>query len=123
MTGITKLKINTTDIMLNVKKKASFFNDVVQRTILHIQKNKHNDILGISEVNSCIDSLGLLSKQILEVIVLCSVTNNDSDGLINKLQLINNELSGLLRIYGTDSLDDLLLICFGGDIKTSDDPL
>ena len=119
MTGIAKQKIHTNDIMLNVKKKAGFFNDVVQRTILHIQKNKHNDILGISEVNSCIDSLGLLSKQILEVF---DATNSDSDELINKLQLINNELSGLLRIYGTDNLDDLLLICFGGDIKSSDDP-
>jgi ATP-dependent Lon protease len=116
----TNPKIHTTDIMLIVKKKADFFNDVVQRTILHVQRNKQFDILGISEVNSCIDSLGLISKQILEVIESSSV-NNDSDELINKLQLINNELSGLLRIYGTDSLDDLLLICFGGDIKPSDD--
>ena len=33
------------------------------------------------------------------------------------MQLINNELSSLLKNYGTESLEDLLLICFGNNNK------
>jgi endopeptidase La len=32
------------------------------------------------------------------------------------MQEMNNDLSSILKIYGTDSLDDLLCICFGGSV-------
>jgi Fe2+ transport system protein B len=89
--------------------------DVIQKTIIHVQKNKFLDILGISDVNTCIERLGDLSKKIQEV----SENKTNTDVLINNLQQINNELSSLLKSYGTDSLDDLLLICFGNNSKIS----
>ena len=95
-----------------VEKKVDFFKDVIQKTIIHVQKNKFLDILGISDVSLCIEKLGELSKKIKE---LTDIKN--SDNLINNLQLINNELSSLLKNYGTDCLEDLLLICFGNNNK------
>ena len=114
--GTFKKEINnktTTDVTPLVEKKIDFFKDVIQKTIIHVQKNKFLDILGISDVNNCIERLGDLSKKIQEI------TENkcNTDVLINNLQQINNELSSLLKIYGTDSLDDLLLICFGNNSK------
>jgi hypothetical protein len=38
-----------------------------------------------------------------------------TDAVVNKLQILNNDLSGLLKNYGTDSFDDLLSICFGNN--------
>ena len=36
---------------------------------------------------------------------------------LRKSQIINNELSIIFKNYGTDSLDDLLQMCFGGNVK------
>jgi ATP-dependent Lon protease len=115
-TGVNKKENNTksnNDVLLLVDKKVEFFKDVIQKTIIHVQKNKFLDILGISDVSVCIEKLGELSKKIQE---LTNIKNN-TDNLINSLQLINNELSSLLKSYGTDSLEDLLLICFGNNNK------
>ena len=100
------------DVLALVEKKVDFFKDVIQKTIIHVQKNKFLDILGISDVGLCIEKLGELSKKIKE---LTNIKN--ADNLINNLQLINNELSSLLKNYGTDCLEDLLLVCFGNNNK------
>ena len=106
------------DITHLVDKKIGFFKDVIQKTIIHVQKNKFLDILGIGDVGTCIDRLGDLNRKIHDV----ANNKNNTDNLINSLQVINNELSGLLKNYGTDSLEDLLLICFGNNNKlTADD--
>ena len=109
---------STSDVLPLVEKKIEFFKDVIQKTIIHVQKNKTLDILGINEVTICIEKLGELSKKIEEILTL-KITSTDA--IINSLQLINNELSSLLKTYGTDSLEDLLLICFGNNNKITTD--
>ena len=96
-----------------VEKKIEFFKNVIEKTIIHVQKNKFLDILGISDVGSCIDTLGNISKKIEQL----NDNKLDNDALINHLQTINNDLSGILKNYGTESLEDLLLICFGNNNK------
>jgi ATP-dependent Lon protease len=111
-----KKEINTktnTDMFSLVEKKIDFFKDVIQKTIIHVYKNKSLDILGISDVSTCIERIGEISKKIQEIADI----KNNTDNLINSLQTINNDLSSLLKIYGTDSLEDLLLICFGNNNK------
>jgi len=113
----SKKEINqkqTNDVLPLVERKIEFFKDIIQKTIIHVQKNKFLDILGISDVSTCIEKLGELSKKI-EEIQNSKITAMDS--IINSLQLINNELSSLLKNYGTESLEDLLLICFGNNNK------
>jgi hypothetical protein len=59
---------NTHDVSILVDKKIEFFKDVIQKTIIHVQKNKFLDILGISDVSTCIERLGDLSNKIQEII-------------------------------------------------------
>lgn len=96
-----------------IEKKIEFFKDIVKKTILHVQKNKFFDILGISDVSNCVEKLGQISKKIEEI----TTKKLDNDTLVNYLQNINNDLSGILKIYGTENLEDLLLICFGNNNK------
>ena len=110
---------NNGDVLVLVEKKIEFFKDIIQKTIIHVQKNKFLDILGISDVSTCIEKLGDISKKIQELIDV----KNNTDNLINNLQLINNDLSCLLKSYGTDSLEDLLLICFGNNNKIATNEL
>lgn len=120
--GTIKKEINSktnSDMFPLVEKKIEFFKDVIQKTIIHVYKNKALDILGISDVSTCVERLSEVSKKIQEITDI----KNNTDNLINSLQIINNELSSLLKIYGTDSLEDLLLICFGNNTKIiTDDP-
>ncbi len=104
------------DVGIIVDKKIDFFKDVVQKTILHVQKNKIFDILGISDLNCCIDCLTDLSKKIKELSDL-NLKHIDTNILISNLQNINNELSGLFKNYGTEKFEDLLLVCFGNNSK------
>jgi ATP-dependent Lon protease len=104
------------DVIILVEKKIIFFKDVIQKTILHVQKNKGLDILGVSDVGACIDRLSEINKKIQELIEINNLKTN-TDILINNLQIINNELSSLFKTFGTENLEDLLLICFGNNNK------
>ena len=106
---------NTSDVNILVDKKLEFFKDIIQKTILHVQRNKTLDILGVSDISTCIDRLNELNKKINEI------TCDETDNQINGLQFINNELSGLFKNYGTQNLDDLLIICFGNNYKMTID--
>jgi ATP-dependent Lon protease len=104
------------DVLLLVERKLLFFKDVIQKTILYVRKNKALDILGVSDVITCIDKLTEISKQIQDLLEINN-TKTNTEILINNLQIINNELSSLFKTFGTENLEDLLLICFGNNNK------
>ena len=108
----------SSDIIVLIAKKMVFFQDIIQKTILHVQNNKLLDILGVSEVNMCITTLVDLGKKIKDISEV-PITVSNTDNIINVLQTINNELSSLFKIFGTESFEDLLWICFGNNsVKT-----
>ena len=104
------------DIVLLIDKKIVYFKDIIQKTLLHVQKNKNSNILEVSDVITCINRLTDISNKIKELSEINNIKTN-TDVIINNLQLINNELSSLFKNYGTDSLEDLMLICFGNNNK------
>ena len=114
-TIISKKEIikTSTEIVILIEKKLLFFQDIIQKTILHVQKNKLLDIIGVSEVNICINTLFDLSNKIKDITETSIKTNTDN--VINILQTVNNELSTLFKIFGTESFEDLLWICFGNN--------
>jgi ATP-dependent Lon protease len=103
-------KINDFEMLIN--KKIDFFKDIIQKTLIYVQKNKIIDILGVSDVVICLDKLTELSNKLNDI---KEINNANSDTIVNTLQYINNELSSLLKNYGTESFDDLLFICFGNN--------
>ena len=111
-------KNNTVDKGLIVEKKLEFFKEVIEKTLFHINKNKLLGIISIIDVNISTNKLCELSNIIKELLTN-PVTNIEIK--INALQTINNELSSLIKNYGTYSLNDLLLICFGNDINNKND--
>ena len=106
-------KKTTPEIIVLIEKKLLFFQDIIQKTILHVQKNKMLDIIGVSEVNSCINTLFDLSSKIKDINDVSLKSNTDN--IINILQNVNNELSSLFKLFGTESFEDLLWICFGNN--------
>ena len=101
------------EIISLVEKKIGFFEDIIQNTLLHAKNAKMLGILTTNDVNNCVNSLCELSKKIKNIHLTLREAGGDS--LIAELQLINNELSSLFKLYGTHSLDDMLWICFGNN--------
>lgn len=104
-----------TDINILIDKKIVFFQDIIQKTILYVQRNKIFDILGVSDVNNCINILFELSRKIKDLIEKTNEPTKDNEYIINELQLVNNDLSSLSKLFGTESFEDLLSICFGNN--------
>ena len=103
---------------ITLEKKLEFFKEVIEKTLFHINKNKLLGIISIVDVNISTNKLCELSNIIKE---LLTNTNANIEIKINALQNINNELSSLIKNYGTYSLNDLLVICFGNDINNKND--
>lgn len=101
------------DIIILIEKKIVFFQDVIQKTIIHVQKNKLLDIFNVGEVNACINTLLELSNKLKDINE--QSINTNTDNVINILQLINNEISILFKNFGTSSFEDFLWICCGNN--------
>jgi len=102
--------------------KIIFFQDVVQRTILNCQKNKLLEIINTNDTNLCIEKLFeintkliLIKKNISDALKENKNEEFSSDGSIDELQIVANELSTIFKDYGTTNLEDLLKICFGNN--------
>lgn len=108
---------STNDLISLVEKKLVFFEDVMQSTTVHVKNMKLIDVFTASDVNGCMNSLFELSKKIKQTRAVLTTANNEH--LINELQVINNELSGLFKCFGTNSLDDMLWVCFGNNYSSS----
>jgi len=108
---------SSNDLVSLVEKKLVFFEDVMQNTTIHVKNMKTIDIFAASDVNGCMNSLSELSKKIKQTRAILTTANNEH--LINELQVINNELSGLFKCFGTQSLDDMLWVCFGNNYSSS----
>ena len=103
------------DIAVLIERKITFFQDTIQRTILHVQNNKMLNIINVSEMNNCINILFDLSKILNEITSVSNEILTNTDSVINKLQNINNELSTLFKMVGTELFEDFLWICFGNN--------
>lgn len=97
------------DIVRLIDKKILFFNNVIQSTILNAKNNKINNIICENEYDTCLNLLNELNKKILNTFKL----NSSKEELINQLQNINNELSSIIKVYGTETFENLLIVCFG----------
>ena len=106
--------MNDPEDIIKINKKILFFNNIIQETILHIKKNKSLHILKEAEVDNCIQMLINLNTKINEL-NNSILTYFNKDTIISQLQIINNEMSSILKIYGTNSFENLLMICFGNN--------
>jgi ATP-dependent Lon protease len=104
--------VNSESVTILMKSKLHFFKDTAQNTFNHVQKNKMLDILGINDVNNCVNKLTELSKKINEINEN-TLSNASGEQIAKKLQIINNDFSALFKTYGTSKFEDLLAICLG----------
>ena len=94
--------------LCDIQNKIDYFQQVIQRTLVYIKKTKMQEIIGMIDITITFTTLLDLSKQLNKL-----KTASDSSVIILTLQYINNELSAIFKLYGTERLEDLMQICFG----------
>jgi hypothetical protein len=106
------MKNNNSNLISFVKKKLSLYKNIIQNSLLHIQKNKINDIISLSEVSIAINKLSDISNSILEI-EQSLICNSTKDSILKNLQNINNDLSALFKEFGTYNFEELIIVCLG----------
>jgi len=98
-------------------KKILTFQTMITDTILAVQQYKTKDIIGASELNVCIQGLESLYYElnILKIMVESNEKHLDFDEILTRLQKINNELSSIFRNFGTQHIEDLIIVAFASD--------
>ncbi len=108
------------DILNFIKSKVLSFQEIIKKSILAVHRYKFMDILGANDINVCVKALETLFSQLTEIQGKIDAKEKlDNDAIITKLQEINNDLSVLLKSFGTESMDDLITVCFGSDFIDS----
>ena len=102
---------NPEEIEALLERKYVFFQNIIRKTSAHIERCKFLDIVVISDVHKCVNLLKDVNSNLKDVYTNREVY--DSNYIVQTLQAINNELSSILKTYGTESLEDLLIVCLG----------
>jgi len=116
---MSKQASNNESFSQNVMRKIEYYKEIIQKTISSIQKYKVYDVVTANDVNLCIKSLEQYYIELDSLDV-----GGDRNTVVNRLQFINDELSGIFKIFGTMDIEDVLTICYGvnfiGTISSSD---
>ena len=102
------------NIIETTKNKITCFQNMINKTVIAIQNYKNYDILNPGEINICVKNLEDIYSDLLKINSLLE-HNIEIDEIINKLQNINDELSNIFRAFGTQDINDLLMVCFGAN--------
>ena len=106
--------IKKNNISTNIMKRVELLRSVVQKTIVSAGHYKSMDVLGTNELKSCLDSLHRIFVS-LDLLSTSLEGKSKVDGLLDDLQKITNDISGIFKSYGTHSLEDMLMVCFSSD--------
>jgi endopeptidase La len=111
------LKNSKSKLYISLESKVIYFQEIIRKTILSIQKYKKLEIYGSNELNTCIYNLEKIFSNSNEIM---SELNNPNTNLspnefANKLQIINDDLANIFKSFGTENINDLIKICLGND--------
>lgn len=117
-----KSEFNKTIDFCNSKIKS--FKNMITSTILSVQRYKTMDIISANDMNTCINNLEVLYKQIdiLEQNINHKgkiKTQIATDEILNYLQKINTELSVIFKTSGTQNIVDLILVAMGSEFLST----
>ena len=97
-------------MLLNTQIK--YLHELIQKTLISIQKYKQLDIIGANELNQGISNLEKLYHELSNNKILLKSKGNISKIKVN-LEVIRNDLHSVFKMYGTESIHDLLNVVFG----------
>ena len=111
-----------TDVKSLLGDKIGYLHQLIQKTILSIQKYKQQDVMGANELNQGVQTLERLYLDLTKIKALFKNKNKNKTNIttiIEELESIRTELSIVFKVYGTENISDLLNVVFGDDYISS----
>jgi hypothetical protein len=93
--------------------RISYYKELISNTIIAIQKYKLMDVLTHNDLNLGISNLEKNNELITSLEMMLKDQDTIKDEHINILQEINDNLSVVCKNYGTNSIEDILCVCYG----------
>jgi ATP-dependent Lon protease len=90
-----------------IQKKVEYYKNLINKTIIKVQQHKSYNILSTNDINICYKSIDEIHN------ILVSINITQSDEAFEKLQNINDAFSNIFKNYGTQRLEDVLIVCLG----------
>ena len=116
--NLVKSTKSNTDLSSSIKNKILHYQEVIRKTILSTRDYKRYELISASELNICIQGLNNLYSQ-LQKLLQQFTSETNYDNILKDLQNVVNELSTLMKTFGTFNMQDLIEICFGIDYLKS----
>ena len=86
--------------------------DIIKKTLLAVQKYKNYDLILAGELNSTLDFLNSLMLMLNNLDV-------SSGNIVENIKSIETQLINLIKNYGTESLEEMINLVVGNDIKNN----
>ena len=115
---ISSIDIDKKDEALYImfEEKIISLQEIVKKTILSSCRYKLMNVLGANELNICGQSLETIFTTLQSMVISIQKREKlDENTYIQKLQDITNDLSTIFKLYGTETIQDLIQICFGSE--------
>ena len=100
-----------------IREKVSRIYDIIQNTIMSVQRYKLLDIFSNSDLISALDTLDDLYKKTATLGSKKIAAVSEIDIIMADLQFIFDKLSIVIFNYGTKNINDVLYVTLGGDFK------
>jgi endopeptidase La len=104
--------------IIALENKVLYYQEIVRKTILAVQRYKMLDIISANDLSCCINNLDKLFSTLMILLNSINQKSIDASLFADNLQEINDELASLFKSFGTDTLEDLIKICIGTDYIT-----
>ena len=75
------------------------------------------DIIGASDINICLQNIENVQNNIINIQTILNSNNKiNYNDLFERVQRINNDFSSIFKSYGTESINDVINVCYGKSI-------
>jgi ATP-dependent Lon protease len=109
------MKEKNSELVEIIEKKVRYYKKLINKTLIYVQKYKSYNIISTNDINVCYNSINEINT------LLLTINTSNTDAAFEKLQLINDSFSNIFKNYGTECIDDILIICLGNNYLTNID--
>jgi ATP-dependent Lon protease len=103
------MKEKNSELVEIITKKIDYYKTLINKTLIYIQKYKTYNIISTNDINVCYNSIKEINN------LLLNINKKNTDSAFEILQSINDSFSNIFKNYGTESIDDILIICLGNN--------
>ena len=109
---VVEPNLSPKDTQRLLNTQIQYFHELIQKTLISIQKYKQLDIIGANELNQGTQQLESLYRELSNNKLLLKSKTNISKIKAN-IEVIRNDLHQIFKLYGTENVHDLLNVVLG----------